>query len=96
MNTLEEKVGVFYTLLTNAYRDEEQRAEVPKLTLNLTGVGDFTEDFTAMLLAMELIYEAVCPQTAKDMDLIGFTHALNRLAIQFCFGDQIEAAAEEE
>ena len=38
-----------------------------------------TEDFTAMLYAMYMLYMEI---TGDETDIIGFTHILNRLALQ--------------
>ena len=74
---IEEKALCFVTALADVYRDEENRELVAFPKMKIT--NDFTEDFTAMLLAMNL----VCKQlTGYDGDLIDFTHMLNKLAVQ--------------
>lgn len=84
MSDYEKKVLTFYTMLANAYRDPEDMEEaVEKLTL-CKGC-DFGDDIAAMLSAMMLLVDRLCPGTTKDMDLIEFTHFLNRIAIQHCF-----------
>jgi hypothetical protein len=72
----EQKALIFTVALQNVYKDEEDREDTGKL--ELTGDG-LTEDFTAMLMAMKITYDRV---TGDDTDLIGFTHILNRLAVQ--------------
>ena len=84
MNDFEKKVLTFYTMLANAYRDPEDMEEaVEKLTL--CAGCHFDDDIAAMLSAMMILVDRLCPNTTKDMDLIGFTHFLNRIAIQHCF-----------
>ena len=76
---IEEKAAYFVTALADAYREEENRESyiVPKIDFAL----DITEDFTAMILALRLVYEKVTGD--KESDLIDFTHILNKLAVQY-------------
>lgn len=76
MNKFQNKVLCFSSALANAYKDDEEREDFPKLELK---EEELTEDFTAMLTALSVLYERI---TGDDTDLIGFTHVLNRLAIQ--------------
>lgn len=87
MGTIEEKSVAFYTMLCNTYLDEEKRAEVE--TLKFPHGGDLAEDLTAILVAAHMLYKKACPGAA-DADLFDFIHVLNRLAIQYCFDDQID------
>jgi len=75
MNLDEQKVIKFYTALTNVYLDEEEREGFQKIDYT----DDQTEDFTAILQALYVHY---IKTTGEDSDLVGFTHILNRLAIQ--------------
>lgn len=77
MTKIEEKATHFLTALMDVYRQEESRelALFPPLEM----VGDATEDFTAMLLAMKFIFEQL---TGNDGDLFDFIHVLNKLAVQ--------------
>ena len=79
MNTIQKKAMQFLTALMDVYRDEDNREleAFEKLELG----GDFTEDFTAMLLAMKVMIERI---TDFDGDIIDFTHMLNKLAVQYC------------
>lgn len=82
MERFKEKVVAFSSLLCNAYRSEEkQEIPTPRLTLG----EDMNEDLIAMIAAMKIFCDRVCPQIA-DEDLIGFTYILNRMAIQHCYG----------
>lgn len=77
MTKTEEKAIRFLTALADVYRDEENR-ELAAFT-KLEIADDFTEDFTAMLLAMTTLCEQL---TGYDGDMIDFTHMLNKLAVQ--------------
>lgn len=69
MTKTEEKAMHFLTALSDVYRGEEA----------IEFGDDVTEDFTAMLIAMNLIFDRI---TGHDGDLIDFTHVLNKLAVQ--------------
>lgn len=89
LKPFERKVYTFYTMILNAYREEEDmEPAVPKL--NLQPGGDFTEDMSAMLMGMMLFCKQCSPETVENMDLIGFTHLLNRVAIQHVFEDAMD------
>jgi hypothetical protein len=68
--------------LQNVYKDDEEREEVPKVELV---EDELTEDFTAILMAMLLIYQGLSDESE---DIVGFTHILNRLAIQSIMADK--------
>lgn len=76
MHSFEEKILVFMSALSNSYKDEDNREEHPKLELKEESL---TEDFTAMLYAQFMLYKKI---TGDDIDILGFTHILNRLAFQ--------------
>lgn len=80
VTNVQKKALHFMTAMLDVYRDEEDRelGVLGKLELG----DDVTEDFTAMLLAMRVMSQEL---TGVADDLIGFTHTLNRLAIQHCF-----------
>lgn len=78
-----EKAMVFLEALQNVYREEENEAPTPTLMLG----NDFTQDVTAMLIAMMLFVESYGGN--KD-DIIGFTHTLNRLAVQLVMEEEEE------
>lgn len=79
MTKIEEKAMAFATALTDVYRDEENREleAVGKMKIS----ENVTEDFTAMLIAMRMIFMKITGDT--DSDIIVFTHILNKLAIQY-------------
>ena len=75
----DERVEKFVTVLRDLYLDEEERegTEIPKIELN---EDDLTDDFTAMIMAVHLLYIGI---TGHDTDLIGFSHIANRLVFQW-------------
>lgn len=78
MQTLfENKVLCFMSAIGNAYKDDEEREDFPKLELKNE---ELTEDFTAMLMAQFMLYQRITG--SEEEDIIGFTHVLNRLALQ--------------
>lgn len=79
MAKIEEKAMAFATALTDVYRDEENRELEAVRKMNLS--EDVTEDFTAMLIAMRMIFMKITGDT--DSDIIDFTHILNKLAVQY-------------
>lgn len=78
-----ERVEKFVTVLRDLYLDEDERegTEIPKIELN---EDDLTDDFTAMIMAVHLLYIGI---TGHDTDLIGFTHIANRLVFQWLLED---------
>ena len=80
-----DKAIHFLTAIMDVYRDEEKR-ELEMLS-SLKFSDDVTEDFTAMLLAMKVVFDRV---TGGDMDIIDFTHVLNKLAVQYVMENEGE------
>lgn len=76
LSNLERKTVSMLTNILNVYRDEEEKEDTCKEELR----GDFTEDMIAALLALFIFYQKT---TGEDDDVIGFTHVLNRLAMQY-------------
>lgn len=77
MNVM-EKAEQFLVALSDAYLEEEDRELCTFPALNPAEVSE--DDFTAMLIAMKVLFEEVTGE--EGYDLIGFTHLLNRFAIQ--------------
>ena len=77
LNEHDNKIMVFLTQLSNAYRDEEDIEYVSKLDFK---EDELTDDFIAMLQAIQLQYNRI---TGDNTDIIGITHILNRLAFQY-------------
>lgn len=69
------KVAVFCTAISNAYRSEENQETIPKIEFR----GDAVEDFTAMVYALKIIFDLL---TESNMDVIDFTHLLNKIVVQ--------------
>ena len=74
--TLNEKIMNFITTITNAYRAEENQEPVQKMQLTNDSL---TEDFTAMVYALHTFFNEV---TGQGIDIIDFTHLLNKLVVQ--------------
>lgn len=70
------KVVNFYSAITNAYRSEENQETIQQMKLDNENL---TEDFTAMVFALKMLFSKV---TEQDIDIIDFTHLLNKLVFQ--------------
>lgn len=77
---IKEKAVRFLFGLSDVYRDEEDRQlfAFEKMEMN---VEDITGDFIAMLLALFEMYGRIVDD--DEIDLIDFTHILNKLAVQY-------------
>lgn len=73
----EEKVINMMNAIKNAYKDEDNQDTLLKMELN---DGNITEDITAMLYAMNLFLNQI---SGEEIDIIDFTHILNKLAVQY-------------
>lgn len=82
MKNTHRKALHFFTALVEVYQSEE-----------LAVGDDFTDDITAILVALQLFVETA---TAFDGDLIDFTHMLNKLAVQHIMERQEGDADEQE
>lgn len=60
------------------YKDEDNKESFFLLKLDLNE-KDLTEDFTAMIYAMWVLYRKI---TGEEIDVLGFTHIANRLVFQ--------------
>lgn len=72
------KVLHFATALQDCYKDEDNRESCMLSKMELSN-EELTDDFIAMLEAQKFLYEKI---TGDEQDLLGFTHILNRLAVQ--------------
>ena len=75
------KVLVFIDMIINAYRSEDNQEFTQQLKLD---DENLTEDFTAMVFAINMFFNQV---TGDTMDIIDFTHLLNKLAVQHLLAD---------
>ena len=73
-----EKALRFLAALGDVYREEDDR-NLPVFSA-IEYSEDLTDDFTAMLLAMSVVFDNL---VGHDGDLIDFTHILNKLAVQY-------------
>lgn len=80
--TIEEKAKVYFEHMANAYREPDDRID-PGVVLQLNLGNDWTEEIADMLMAMMSITDRMIGGLAEQYsDLVGFTHLLNRVAIQ--------------
>ena len=71
-----EKIFNFLITIANVYKSEENRDVIQRMDLNDENI---TEDLTALLYAFNVFFQQITGQT---MDIIDFTHLLNKLAFQ--------------
>ena len=90
MTGVENKALQFMAALADVYRDEDDRELYAFSKMEMS--EDITEDFTAMLVAMSILFDRV---SGFDGDLIDFTHILNKLAVQYALEKQ-EGSEDEE
>lgn len=77
-NQFEQKILHFAVALNDVYKDEDKKDSLAMAPLKLKEES-LTEDFTAMIYAMWTMYTEV---SGDDVDIIGFTHIINRLVMQ--------------
>lgn len=76
-----DKVMNFLIAIANVYKSEENQDAVQTMELNDENI---TEDLTALLYAFEVFFHQI---TGEGMDIIDFTHLLNKLAFQHLMDD---------
>ena len=76
-----DKILTFLTLIKNAYRSEENQEYTQTMILDNENL---TEDFTAMVFALNVFFNKV---TGQDIDVIDLTHLMNKLAFQHLIDD---------
>lgn len=94
MKRVEDKALQFMAALSDVYRNEEDRELYAFGKLEMS--EDITEDFTALLLAMSVLFDTVVDNTVFDGDLIDFTYVLNKLAVQYVLDKKEESEDEED
>lgn len=79
-NEFDKRIEKFVTALRDLYLDVDERegTEMPKIELK---EENLTDDFTAMIIAVHLLYISITGD--DEVDLIGFTHMVNRLVFQW-------------
>jgi|GEM_PF-1379881 len=95
----QERVRAFYAALANVFMEEKDRIEVPQIKLK--SGDDFNEVVAAMMGAEMAILKQLASDPTfdyTDMDMVGFTHMLNRIAIQHCFmqDDELEDESDDD
>lgn len=72
-----DKILHFAVALTDVYKEEEEKESHHLTPLELKE-DELTEDFTAMIYALWAFYKNI---TGEDLDILEFTHIVNRLAV---------------
>lgn len=93
----QERVRSFYAALANVFMEEKDRIEVPQIKLKRG--DDFNEVVAAMMGAEMAIFKQLASDPTfdyADMDMVGFTHMLNRIAIQHFFMQDDEPEDESD
>lgn len=84
MASFENKILIFASALSDAYREEETKENIDVIPLEFKE-ENLTEDFTAMIYAQWALYRNV---TGEEVDIIEFTHICNRLVFQKIMGEK--------
>lgn len=84
-----EKTINFIEAIKNVYRDEEKQAPIKQMKLDN---DNLTEDFTAMVYALNIFFNQI---TEQENDIIDFIHILNKLVVQHIL-EQGERGQENE
>ena len=80
--TIEERAKVYSQHMVNAYREPDDRVD-PGVVLQLNKGTDWMEELAAMMMAMMSMTDRLIGGLEEPYkDLVGFTHLLNRVAIQ--------------
>lgn len=79
--TIEERAKVYAQHLANAYLEPDDRVD-PGVVLQLNKGTDWMEELAAMMMAMMSMTDRLVGLEEQYSDLVGFTHLLNRVAIQ--------------
>ena len=79
--TIEERAKVYAKHLANAYLEPDERVD-PGVVLQLNKGTDWMEELAAMMMAMMSMTDRLVGLEEPYKDLVGFTHLLNRVAIQ--------------
>lgn len=79
--TIEERAKVYANHLANAYLEPDDRVD-PGVVLQLNKGTDWMEELAAMMMAMMSMTDRLVGLEEQYSDLVGFTHLLNRVAIQ--------------
>lgn len=80
MDKHDEKIFHFLSALQDVYKEPEERESADISRLKLSN-DEITDDFFAIIQALFIFYQRITGD--KSMDLLGFSHLLNRLVFQF-------------
>lgn len=86
---LTEKTINFIEAIKNVYRDKDKQAPIKQMK---PGNDDLTEDFIAIVYALRAFFNQM---TEREVDVIDFTHILNKLMVQYLL-EQAERRQENE
>lgn len=90
MDKHENKVLHFLIALQDVYKEPEERESADISRLKLSN-DEITDDFFAIIQAFFIFYQKVTGD--MSMDLLGFSHLINRLVFQFT---DLEEESEED
>ena len=79
--TIEEKAIVYAKHIANAYLEPDDIVD-PGVVLQLNKGTDWMEELAAMMVAMMSMTDRMVGLEEQYSDLVGFTHLMNRVAIQ--------------
>lgn len=80
---MENLIANVYTNMNNVFKEDDDIT--PVMPVNVEDVNE--EFFTAELMAMMIQFQNL---TGQDVDIIDFTHILNKLAIQYLLDNEAE------
>lgn len=88
MNRIEAIALPISQYFIGIFRDEENRAPVPRIAIDDENATDV---FIAFVLAAKNVFDVILPEVRQE-DLIGFVGLINRLAFQYLleFGEADE------
>lgn len=92
---MERDVRIFYEAIANVFREPEDRVEIAE-TLHVHVGGDLLGILTAIQLASFRLAGRLAKETFCDMDVIDWSHMVNRMMIQHIFKDRIPDGDDEE
>lgn len=80
MNKHKNKILYFLSALQDVYKEPEERESecIPRLELSN---DEITDDFFAIIQAFFIFYKRITGD--ETIDLLGFSHLINRLVVQF-------------
>ena len=80
---MKDLIANVYTNMNNIFKEDDDIT--PVMPVNVEDVNE--KFFTAELMAMMIQFQNL---TGQDVDIIDFTHILNKLAIQYLLDNEAE------